>query len=133
MIIGIGTDIVSIERIEKLLHDHPERFVRKYFTQEERNAAPAQNKAGYYAKRFAAKEALVKALGTGFSDGISWQDMSVSNTQSGKPEITLSGEALRQFNLHFQKGTTLSIHVSLSDEREYALAFVVIERVHQTI
>ena len=128
MIIGIGTDLVDIRRIEKIINRHGKRFESKYFTKSEREQANKRDdKAGFYAKRFAAKEALVKALGSGFVDNIYLKDISVISSDNGKPELELSGGALARLNAITPDNMSSSIHLSLSDEPPYALGFVVIE------
>lgn len=131
MIIGIGTDIVDIRRIEKLLEKHPERFIERTFTPEEQDAANARSEGGLlaatYAKRFAAKEACAKALGTAIRDGILFTDFSLNNDENGKPSMRLQGRALEVLNERLPKGKSANIHVSLSDDMPYAIAYVVIE------
>lgn len=128
MIVGIGTDLVDIRRIEKILKRHGQRFEGKYFTKLEREQAiERDDKSGFYAKRFAAKEALVKALGSGFVDNIYLKDIGVKNSSNGKPELELSGGALARLNAITPDGMSSSIHLSLSDEPPYALGFVIIE------
>lgn len=119
-VIGIGTDIVEVARVEKLMADNAQRFLQKIFTP---NEIKTDANANYYAKRFAAKEACLKALGTGMREGLRWHDMEITNDTLGKPILTLSGAALAATGI-----PNPSIHLSLSDEREYALAFVIIER-----
>lgn len=130
MIIGTGTDIVQIPRIEKLMEQFGEKFAARWFTDEEQQAASrygADNKqaiAAHYAKRFAAKEACAKALGTGFRNGINFTDISVSNDEHGKPSLTLSGKALE----HLQSlGKNITLHLSLSDDYPTAIAMVIAE------
>lgn len=126
MIIGIGTDICDVNRIKALLDRFGQRFEDKMFAPVERCTFPDNTqKARHYAKRFAAKEAAVKALGTGFSDGIMFHDVAVSKTAQGKPEIVLSGTALEVAQALAPEGYAL--HLSLSDEMPYALAYVVFE------
>jgi len=122
MITGIGTDIVEIARIEKLLQQFPDKFTSRVFTKYEQEKAKGKtDKAAYYAKRFAAKEAILKATGLGFADGISWQDMEISNDDKGKPLVNISGKLAKIISDNH------SVNLSLSDEKDYALAFVVIE------
>ena len=126
MISGIGHDIVQIPRIQALLQRYGSRFTQKCFTKIECNRAvnlSLAQQAAYYAKRFAAKEACVKALGTGFRDQIMFKDITIENDVLGKPFINLTGAALQR--LHHLSGTT--IHLSLSDDFPIASAFVVIE------
>lgn len=129
MILGIGTDIIEIRRIERVLDRFSPRFLLRVFTQEERIQARERStdrQPAFYAKRFAAKEACLKALGTGLSHGISWQDISVSNTISGCPFITLSGAAWAALLERVPAGFAPKTHLSLSDSAIYAQAFVVI-------
>lgn len=120
MILGVGTDIVAIPRVAKVLQRFPQRFTDKIL-------APIEQRetmdAAYVAKRFAAKEAALKALGTGLRGGIQWTDLQVLNDALGKPQLKLQGAAAA---LAAQRGVT-QLHVSLSDERDYALAFVILE------
>ena len=126
MILGIGTDIVNIGRIEKLIQRFGERFLTRIFTQNEREAASLKSiqKTAYLAKRFAAKEAFSKALGTGFRHGLRFQQIEVVNDKNGKPMIQLYDYAKKILD---QKTDHYEIHLSLSDDIPYAQAFVVIE------
>ncbi|MDY0008654.1 MAG: holo-ACP synthase [Bdellovibrionales bacterium] len=132
MIIGTGTDIVSIDRIRGVLLDHGERFVERCFTVEER--AHVESKAGDnselavagYAKRWAAKEACAKAMGLGIRDNIHLKDIAVVNDSAGKPSLRLSGGAKERLTRLTPEGMTMDIHISLSDEPPFALAFVII-------
>lgn len=132
MILGIGSDIVNIERIEKLLVQFGERFEKKIFTQKEIDYANIRGKAGQriksctLAKRFAAKEAFVKAIGTGFNEGILWREIEVENQAIGKPFITVSGRALVQLQQLSPRGIMPRMDVSLSDDYPFAQAFIVI-------
>ncbi len=124
MLIGIGTDLARIQRFAALLSRRGDAISRRLLTPNERLAQQkAANPAAFLAKRFAAKEALLKALGTGLSSGLSWQQLEVSNDAQGKPLMKLSGAAA---DLAKAKGVT-QIHLTISDERDYALAFVVLE------
>ncbi|HEY1415225.1 MAG TPA: holo-ACP synthase [Caulobacteraceae bacterium] len=128
MIIGIGSDITDIRRIENSLERFGERFVRRVFTEVER--ARAERRAGpaaTYAKRFAAKEACAKALGTGMRRGVFWRDMGVVNARSGRPTLALTGGAAARLAEITPSGHTCVLHLTLSDEPPYAQAFVVIE------
>lgn len=138
MILGIGSDICDIRRIEKSLARFGEAFENRIFTEGER--AKARRRAGggtrngmasTYAKRFAAKEALGKALGTGVGagGGIFWRDIEVVNLPSGKPTLTLSGNAQKMLEVMTPKDMRAIIHVSLVDEYPIAQAFVIIEAV----
>lgn len=132
MIIGTGTDIVSIDRIRAVLLDHGERFIERCFTDDEREHV--ERRAGRnsdiavagYAKRWAAKEACAKALGLGIRDHIHLKDIAVVNDSAGKPTIRLEGGAKERLTSLTPRGMTMDIHVSLSDEPPYALAFVII-------
>ena len=125
MIVGIGIDIIDVRRIYNIINKYGEKFKKKCFTKIE--IARSENKSNIinsYAKRYAAKEALAKALGTGLANGVFWKDISVENDIFGKPSIKLTGTALKKFNhLSHNKG---SIVVSLSDEKNYAIANVII-------
>ncbi len=122
MIIGIGTDLVLVSRIEEVLARQGERFARRILTPDELERYRAHGQpARYLAKRFAAKEAILKALGTGLAGGMSWQDMQIDNDALGAPGVVLSGAALARLQ---ERGGGRML-LSLSDEREQALAFVV--------
>lgn len=124
MIYGIGTDIVAIERFRKFLDSGNCAIIERLFTLDERTGCGSKkDTASCLAARFAAKEAFLKALGTGLRDGISWHDMAVTNNALGKPELTLSGQAAAQFRLN----GLISIHLSLSHDGGNAIAMVVLE------
>jgi holo-[acyl-carrier protein] synthase len=128
LIIGIGSDLCRIDRIEQTLARFGERFELRCFTQVERaraNRRPAQ-KADTYAKRFAAKEACSKALGTGMRKGVAWRDMGVVNLPTGRPTLHLTGGALLRLKEMTPHGYEADIHLSLTDDHPYAMAFVVI-------
>ena len=131
MIIGIGTDLVDIKRIEKILLRHGKRFEQRCFTPLEQKSAEQRRKNGnhitYYAKRFAAKEALVKALGSGFVGDIYLKDIDVITSENGAPNIELNGGALERLKAITPPNMIASIHLSLSDEPPYAQSFVIIE------
>ncbi|AAV90333.1 Holo-[acyl-carrier-protein] synthase [Zymomonas mobilis subsp. mobilis ZM4 = ATCC 31821] len=130
MIIGIGTDLCNIDRITTILGKKESgRFIKRLFSCEEIEASSAfsMTKAAFFAKRFAAKEAFVKALGTGFRHSISFQDISISNDSLGAPKVNISGKAALLLEEKKPPRHTLSIHLSLSDDHPWALAFVVIE------
>lgn len=128
MIIGIGTDLCDIKRIKKTLDKHGERFEERIFTQGERDyARKKKSPSGTYAKRWAAKEALAKALSTLDSDDLRWQDVEVINGRSGKPALVLHGAAKARLEDMTPDGFEAIVHVTLTDERRYAQAFVVIE------
>lgn len=124
MIIGIGTDLAKIERFTAILQRRATAITQRLLTTKEQEAMQqAASQAAFLAKRFAAKEALLKALGTGLRSGLSWQDMEVSNDELGKPIMVLSGKAAE---LASAKGVK-TVHLTITDEKEMALAFVVLE------
>ena len=128
MILGIGTDLAHITRIEGTLARFGERFLARVFTPEERRKAEARaDRAGTYAKRWAAKEACSKALGTGLRMGIAWRDMGVANLATGQPVMHLTGWAARRLAAMTPPGHEAIVHVSLTDDHPWAQAFVVIE------
>jgi holo-[acyl-carrier protein] synthase len=127
MIVGIGSDIVDIRRIERTLDRHGERFVERVFTPVER--AKAERRAGRastYAKRFAAKEAFSKAIGTGFRRGTYWRDIGVVNLPGGQPTLELSGGARENLDRLVPAGHVARIAITLTDEYPLAQAFVII-------
>ncbi len=127
MIVGIGNDIVDIRRIEKTLARFPTRFVHRIFTAAERARCEGRHARGAaYAKRFAAKEACAKALGTGFRRGVAWRDLETVNRPTGKPMMIVSGAARCRLDALVPPGHEAHIEVSLSDEYPYAIALVVI-------
>ncbi|WP_027847779.1 holo-ACP synthase [Marinospirillum minutulum] len=124
MIIGIGTDLAKIERFTAILQRRATAITQRLLTTKEQEAMQqAASQAAFLAKRFAAKEALLKALGTGLRSGLSWQDMQVSNDELGKPIMVLTGKAAE---LASAKGVK-TVHLTITDEKEMALAFVVLE------
>ncbi|MCB1399282.1 MAG: holo-ACP synthase [Rhodobacteraceae bacterium] len=128
MILGIGTDLANIERIAATLERFGDRFRHRVFTPTE--IAKAERRAdtpGTYAKRWAAKEACSKALGTGLRMGISWRDMAVSNLRSGQPVMHLTGWAAKRLEEMTPEGHEAIVHVTLTDDHPWAQAFVVIE------
>ncbi|MBZ0127767.1 MAG: holo-ACP synthase [Rhodobacteraceae bacterium] len=128
MILGVGTDLANIERIEKTLARFGDRFRNRVFTEtEQRKAERRKDVAGTYAKRWAAKEACSKALGTGLRMGISWKDMAVSNLRTGQPRMHVTGWAAERLAAMTPDGMEAHIHVSLTDDHPWAQAFVVIE------
>jgi holo-[acyl-carrier protein] synthase len=130
MIIGIGSDIIDIRRIEAVLERHGTRFIRRLFTAtEQAKAAKRANPVPTYAKRFAAKEACSKALGTGIGVGVYFRDMGVVNLPSGQPTMQLTGGALARLQAITPKGMTAKIHLTITDEAPLAEAFVMIEAV----
>jgi holo-[acyl-carrier protein] synthase len=127
MIIGIGNDITDIRRIEKVIERHGERFLSRIFTDVERARAERRAKSvETYAKRFAAKEACSKALGTGMRGGVWWRDMGVVNLPSGRPTMKLTGGAAARLARLAPPGYEADIHVSITDEYPLAQAFVII-------
>ncbi len=130
MILGIGNDLCDIRRIEKSIERFGDRFLLRVFTEEERRKALSRaHPARTFAKRFAAKEAATKALGTGFSNGVYFSDIGVVNAPSGRPTLALTGGAARHQALLTPKGFTARIDVTLTDEYPLAEAFVVISAV----
>ncbi|MDR5653126.1 holo-ACP synthase [Ruixingdingia sedimenti] len=128
MILGIGTDLANIDRIAATLDRFGDRFRERVFTPEERRKAERRrDKAGTYAKRWAAKEACSKALGTGLRMGISWKDMAVANLRTGQPVMHLTGWAAERLAAMTPPGHEAVVHVSLTDDHPWAQAFVVIE------
>lgn len=133
MIIGIGSDILDAKRLEKVLNRFGDRFINRCFTETEKAKAERRRAAGThidtYAKRFAAKEACSKALGTGFNHGVFMKDMGVVNDENGKPTLVLTGGALKRLQSMVPSGKTAQIHVTLTDEPPMVQAFVIIEAV----
>jgi holo-[acyl-carrier protein] synthase len=128
MIIGLGSDICDARRLEQVLNRHGERFLNRIFTEAERAKADRRaNRVQTYAKRFAAKEACAKALGTGFRSGVFWRDMGVINLASGKPTMHLTGGARARLDAITPKGYEARIDVSLTDEGPTAQAIVIIQ------
>ena len=133
MIIGIGSDLCDIRRIEETLGKFGDRFVARCFTEVERRRSDRRaGRAASYAKRFAAKEACAKALGTGMSHGVFWRDMGVVNLPSGKPTMHLTGGAAARLAAITPAGSEAWIHLTITDEAPLAQAFVVIEARPQT-
>lgn len=128
MILGIGSDLANIDRIAATLARFGDRFRNRVFTPEEqRKAESRKDVAGTYAKRWAAKEACSKALGTGLAMGISWKDMAVTNLRSGQPVMQLTGWAADRLSAMTPVGYEAIVHVTLTDDHPWAQAFVVIE------
>ncbi|HNQ92590.1 MAG TPA: holo-ACP synthase [Alphaproteobacteria bacterium] len=131
MIIGMGSDLIDIRRIEKTLEKFGEKFIRRCFAAEEIAKAERRRAAGThiatYAKRFAAKEACSKALGTGFNHGVYMKDIAVINNPDGKPTLRLTGGAAHRLGHMTPTGKTAHIHLTLTDEPPLAMAHVVIE------
>ena len=133
MIIGVGHDLIDFRRIEALLEKHGARFIEKHFTDAERARAEkfqdVGNDIAVLAKRFAAKEAAAKALGTGISQGVYLKDIGVQNDDKGRPFLTLTNGALERLNTLTPKNHQAKLHLSLTDEPPYASAYVVIEAI----
>ena len=128
MILGLGSDLVDIRRIEKVLERHGDRFIQRIFTPVE--VAKAERRAtriDTYAKRFAAKEACSKALGTGLNFGVYWRDMGVVNMPSGKPTMHLTNGAKAALDRLVPPGMVPHIHITITDDGGMAQAFVIIE------
>jgi len=127
MILGLGSDITDARRIAKVIERHGERFLARIFTDVERaKAERRKNSAETYAKRFAAKEACAKALGTGIRHGVWWRDMGVINLPSGRPTMALTGGARKRLDALTPKGHVAQIDITITDEGPMAVAFVVI-------
>ena len=126
MILGIGTDIIDIRRIKKVINKYNHKFKKRCFIENEIKLCESRYRtAESYAKRYAAKEACAKALGTGLARGVFWKDIEVQNNKFGKPKIKLHNQALK-FLKKLTKSNDCSIEVSLSDEKNYAIANVII-------
>ena len=128
MILGIGSDIIDIRRIEQTLERFGDRFIHRIYTETERARAERKplERAATYAKRFAAKEACSKALGTGLKEGVFWRDMAVANLPSGQPTMRLTNGALRRLEPLTPQGLVPHIHISLTDDYPLAVGFVII-------
>ena len=133
MILGLGHDLVDFSRIEALLDKYGDRFPEKYFTEAEADRAEKMRSIGghvaVYAKRFAAKEAASKALGTGFADGVFMRDIGVQNNEAGQPTLILTGGALERLKSITPEGMTHKIHLTITDEPPMASAVVMIEAI----
>ncbi|RUW62454.1 holo-ACP synthase [Mesorhizobium sp. M7A.F.Ca.US.008.03.1.1] len=128
MIIGIGSDLIDIRRIEKSLERHGQRFIQRIYTEiEQARSENRRARAASYAKRFAAKEACAKALGTGLAQGVFWRDMGVVNLSSGAPTMALTGGAQARLDKILPKGHRAAIHLTITDDFPLAQAFVIIE------
>ena len=128
MIIGLGSDLIDIRRIEKSLERFGARFTERIFTEiEQKKSDRRKNRAASYAKRFAAKEACSKALGSGISKGVYWRDMGVVNDSSGKPAMKLTNGAAKRLAELMPSGYQANVHVTITDDFPLAQAFVVIE------
>ena len=122
MIVSIGTDLISVGRIARIWRGYGDRFVNRILTPHEREAWPETGAAHYLARRFCAKEAVAKALGTGMGAGIGWQQIEILHTGEGQPLVTTCGAV----NERMRKLGADRIHISISDERDYAVAFAVL-------
>lgn len=130
MIIGIGNDLIDIRRIEETLNRFGDRFVQRLFTEvEQAKSERRRNRAASYAKRFAAKEAMSKALGTGFRKSVYWRDLGVVNLPSGKPTMNLTGGALRRLEELTPIGMRAQIDLTITDDFPLAQAIVIISAV----
>lgn len=128
MIVGIGTDLADISRITQTLDRFGDRFVQRCFTEiEQRKSEKRRNRAESYAKRWAAKEACSKALGTGLRMGVAWREMGVVNLPSGKPTLELTGGAAIRLARLIPDDHLASLHLTITDDGAYAQAFVIIE------
>ena len=132
MIVGIGSDLADIRRVARVLERFGPRFMDRVFTDVEKARSERKgDRAASYAKRFAAKEACSKALGTGIRGGVFWRDMGVVNAPSGKPTMRLTGGAAERLKALIPAGMSAVIHLSLTDDHPYAQAFVIIEAIAQ--
>jgi holo-[acyl-carrier protein] synthase len=128
MIIGLGSDLIDIRRIAKSLERYGERFTARIFTEvEQAKSDRRKERAASYAKRFAAKEACAKALGTGMSQGVFWRDMGVVNLPGGKPTMRLTGGAAAQLEKMLPPGHRAAIHLTITVDFPMAQAFVIVE------
>ena len=129
MILGLGSDVVDIRRIQEVLDRHGERFLARIFTEEERRKAERRTekiRVATYAKRFAAKEAASKALGTGFRAGVFWRDLGVVNLRSGQPTMAMTGGAAARLARITPAGMVADVALTMTDEFPYAQAMVII-------
>src|ERR1700731_217689 len=132
MIIGLGSDLIDIRRIEKTIEQHGERFLKRIFTSRERERSDSRAaRSASYAKRFAAKEACAKALGTGLRRGVFWKDMGVVNLTGGKPTMALTNGALRRLEEITPKGHRAQIDLTITDDFPLAQAIVIISAVRE--
>ena len=133
MIIGHGIDLIDIRRVEKTINKFGNRFINRIFTKGEIIRSDNRNKRiESYAKRFAAKEACSKALGTGFRSGVYWRDIEVINEKSGKPILKLTGGALKRLEKLIPNNNDYNISLSITDDYPWAQAFVIIEAITNT-
>ena len=132
MILGLGSDLIDIRRIEETLARHGERFIARLYTDIERAKSEGRaQRAASYAKRFAAKEACAKALGTGLNRGVYWRDMGVVNLPGGKPTMALTGGALKRLEAITPKGHVAKIDLTITDDFPLAQAIVIISAIPQ--
>jgi holo-[acyl-carrier protein] synthase len=130
MIIGLGNDVIDIRRVERTIERYGERFLARVFTETERLKSDTRaGRAASYAKRFAAKEACAKALGTGFRQGVFWRDMGVVNLPSGRPTLQLTGGAARALERLTPEGHEVRIDLSITDDFPTAQAIVIISAI----
>jgi len=130
MILGIGNDLIDIDRIARTLDRHGDRFVQRLFTEiEQAKSDRRRNRAASYAKRFAAKEACSKALGTGLRRGVYWRDMGVVNLRGGQPTMVLTGGAQLRLDEMTPSGMDAQIHLTITDDHPLAQAIVIISAV----
>ena len=133
MILGLGNDLIDIRRIEKTIATHGERFLNRVYTDIERAKSDRRaQRAASYAKRFAAKEACAKALGTGLNHGVYWRDMGVVNLPGGKPTMALTGGALKRLEKITPQGMRAQIDLTITDDFPLAQAIVIISAVPET-
>ena len=135
MILGIGSDLCNIDRIQNSLERFGDRFTNRVFTETERQKAEGRpfTRAGTYAKRFAAKEAFSKAVGTGFKRGVFMRDIGVVNKRSGEPTLQLTGGAKERLDAMIPEGHAAEIHLTMTDDYPFAMAFVIITAVPRSI
>lgn len=130
MIIGLGSDLIDIRRVERTIERYGDRFINRIFTEVERQKSDRRKeRAASYAKRFAAKEACSKALGTGMRRGVFWRDMGVVNLPSGKPTMELTNGASARLAVIMPAGFESAIHLTITDDWPLAQAFVIIEAI----
>ena len=135
MILGTGSDICDIRRIEKAIERHGIRFLERIFTETERSKAMRRTekiRASTFAKRFAAKEAAAKALGTGFRQGVFFSDLGVVNLASGQPTLAMTGGSLARLSAITPTGMVAQVHLTMTDEYPYAFAQVIISAIPET-
>ena len=132
MIIGVGLDLCLISRIKRVLHKYGDRFKNKCFTEAERKKCElVHNKSACYAKRFAAKEAVSKALGTGIRKGVYWKSIEIINQKGGKPKVNLYAGAKKTLSSLIQNNMLTNIFISITDDNDIAQAYVIIEAIEK--